>query len=122
MLYFTQLCVTINLGLKKPGYADVAEWQTHQTQNLTRVTSCGFKSHLLHTKNPEISGFFIFMLHFVLHPVLILIIKCYSTACSHNNVYPGLHNLILTIPLDSRIKFRIHNIEVLRIQMFLCDS
>ena len=63
-----------------------------------------------------------FMLHFVLHPVLILIIKCYSTACSHNNVYPGLHNLILTIPLDSRIKFRIHNIEVLRIQMFLCDS
>ncbi len=73
-------------------------------------------------KNPEISGFFIFMLHFVLHSVLILIIKCYSTACSHNNVYPGLHNLILTIPLDSRIKFRIHNIEVLRIQMFLCDS
>ena len=48
--------------------------------------------------------------------------KCYSTACSHNNVYPSLHNLILTIPLDSRIKFRIHNIEVLRIQMFLCDS
>ena len=69
-------------------------------------------------KNPEISGFFIFRLH----PVLILVIKCYSTACRHNNVYPGLHNLILTITLDSRIKFRIHNIEVLRIQMFLCDS
>lgn len=36
MLYFTQLCVTINLGLKKLGYADVAEWQTHQTQNPMR--------------------------------------------------------------------------------------
>ena len=69
-------------------------------------------------KKPRNLGVFIFMLH----PVLILIIKCYSTACSHNNVYPGLHNLILTIPLYSRIKFRIHNIEVLRIQMFLCDS
>ena len=26
-------------------FADVAEWQTHQTQNLTGATSCGFKSH-----------------------------------------------------------------------------
>ena len=26
-------------------YADMAEWQTHKTQNLARVTSCGFKSH-----------------------------------------------------------------------------
>lgn len=48
MLYFTQLCVTINLGLKKLGYADVAEWQTHQTQNLTVATSCGFKSRHRH--------------------------------------------------------------------------
>lgn len=28
--------------------ADVAEWQTHQTQNLAVVTSCGFKSHHPH--------------------------------------------------------------------------
>lgn len=48
MLYFTQLCVTINLGLKKLGYADVAEWQTHQTQNLTGATSCRFKSGRRH--------------------------------------------------------------------------
>ena len=35
--------------------ADVAEWQTHQTQNLAVVTSCGFKSHHPHTflKQPE---------------------------------------------------------------------
>ena len=25
-------------------FADVAEWQTHQTQNLTGATSCRFKS------------------------------------------------------------------------------
>ncbi len=25
--------------------ADVAEWQTHKTQKLAWVTSCGFKSH-----------------------------------------------------------------------------
>ena len=30
--------------------AGVAEWQTHQTQNLTLATVCGFKSHLLHLK------------------------------------------------------------------------
>ena len=30
--------------------AGVAEWQTHQTQNLTVATSCGFKSHLLHNE------------------------------------------------------------------------
>ncbi len=29
-------------------FADVAEWQTHQTQNLTGATSCGFKSHHPH--------------------------------------------------------------------------
>ena len=28
--------------------ADVAEWQTQQTQNLPVVTSCGFKSHHPH--------------------------------------------------------------------------
>ena len=28
--------------------ADVAEWQTHKTQNLAGVTSCGFKSHHPH--------------------------------------------------------------------------
>ena len=28
----------------------MAEWQTHQTQNLTLATVCGFKSHLLHEK------------------------------------------------------------------------
>ena len=28
--------------------AGVAEWQTHQTQNLAMATSCGFKSHLRH--------------------------------------------------------------------------
>ena len=28
--------------------AGVAEWQTHQTQNLTGATSCGFKSRLRH--------------------------------------------------------------------------
>ena len=27
----------------------MAEWQTHQTQNLTGVTSCGFKSHYPHS-------------------------------------------------------------------------
>ena len=31
-------------------YAGMAEWQTHQTQNLTMATSCGFKSHFLHFK------------------------------------------------------------------------
>ncbi len=29
-------------------HADVAEWQTHKTQNLAGVTSCGFKSHHPH--------------------------------------------------------------------------
>ncbi len=28
--------------------AGVAEWQTHQTQNLAMATSCGFKSRLRH--------------------------------------------------------------------------
>ena len=28
--------------------ADMAEWQTQQTQNLPVVTSCGFKSHYPH--------------------------------------------------------------------------
>ena len=28
--------------------ADVAEWQTHQTQNLTAVMLCGFKSRHPH--------------------------------------------------------------------------
>lgn len=28
--------------------AAVAEWQTHKTQNLAGVTSCGFKSHQPH--------------------------------------------------------------------------
>lgn len=36
-------------------FAGVAEWQTHQTQNLTRATSCGFKSHLLHFCPVELS-------------------------------------------------------------------
>lgn len=31
-----------------PIHAGVAEWQTHQTQNLAVATSCGFKSHLRH--------------------------------------------------------------------------
>ena len=30
------------------GRADVAEWQTQQTQNLPVVTSCGFNSHHPH--------------------------------------------------------------------------
>lgn len=68
MLYFTQLCVTINLGLKKLGYADVAEWQTHQTQNLTGATSCRFKSGCRHCqkgrctqgKFPMYSALFVF--------------------------------------------------------------
>ena len=29
--------------------ADVAEWQTHKTQNLAGATSCGFKSHHPHS-------------------------------------------------------------------------
>ena len=34
--------------------ADVAEWQTQQTQNLPVVTSCGFNSHHPHlTYRPE---------------------------------------------------------------------
>ena len=36
-------CYYINC-LERQTNADVAEWQTHQTQNLTRVTSWGFKS------------------------------------------------------------------------------
>ena len=32
--------------------AGVAEWQTHKTQNLAEVTSCGFKSHYPHSKSP----------------------------------------------------------------------
>ena len=31
--------------LKQLIFAGVAEWQTHQTQNLTGATPCGFKSH-----------------------------------------------------------------------------
>lgn len=101
-------------------------------KNWQKINVQRFSANFLFSKNGKCRSItysgdfatlpFIFMLHFMLHPVLILIIKCYSTACSHNNVSPGLHNLILTIPLDSCIKFRIHNIEVLRIQMFLCDS
>ena len=30
----------------------MAEWQTHQTQNLTLATVCGFKSHLLQLVKP----------------------------------------------------------------------
>ena len=30
----------------------MAEWQTHKTQNLAEVTSCGFKSHYPHSKKP----------------------------------------------------------------------
>ena len=73
-------------------------------------------------KKPRNFGVFYFHVAFRVASCTDLNHKCYSTACSHSNVYPGLHNLILTITLDSRIKFRIHNIEVLRIQMFLCDS
>ena len=29
-------------------HAEVAEWQTHGTQNPARATSCGFDSHLRH--------------------------------------------------------------------------
>ncbi len=36
-----------------PIRAGVAEWQTHQTQNLAVATSCGFKSHLRHQRNPH---------------------------------------------------------------------
>ena len=36
--------------------ADVAEWQTHKTQNLAGVTSCGFKSH--HPHFDEVLGLF----------------------------------------------------------------
>ena len=35
--------------------AGVAEWQTHQTQNLTWATTCGFKSHLLYRTEREVS-------------------------------------------------------------------
>ena len=56
-----KMCLQISLicGRLIPGSksAGVAEWQTHQTQNLTRVTSCGFKSHLLHVyENGENTG------------------------------------------------------------------
>ena len=30
----------------------MAEWQTHKTQNLAEVTSCGFKSHYPQSKSP----------------------------------------------------------------------
>ena len=44
-------------------YAGVAEWQTQQTQNLPGVTSCGFKSHLLHfirlTPSPAVEELFV---------------------------------------------------------------
>ena len=69
-------------------------------------------------KKSRISGLFCFRVAFCTD----LNHKCYSTDRSHNSVYPGLNNLILTISLDSCIKFGIHNIEVLRIQMFLCNS
>ena len=35
----------------------MAEWQTHKTQNLAEVTSCGFKSHYPHSKNSTIKDF-----------------------------------------------------------------
>ena len=34
-------------------HADVAEWQTQQTQNLPVVTSCGFKSHHPHLEKEK---------------------------------------------------------------------
>ena len=42
-LHFTDLYARISNVL-----ADVAEWQTQQTQNLPVVTSCGFKSRHPH--------------------------------------------------------------------------
>ena len=73
-------------------------------------------------KKPRNIGVFYFHVAFRVAFCTDLNHKCYSTDRSHNNVYLGLNNLILTISLDSRIKFRIHNIEVLCIQMFLCNS
>ena len=35
----------------------MAEWQTHKTQNLAEVTSCGFKSHYPQSKNSIIKDF-----------------------------------------------------------------
>ena len=32
----------------------MAEWQTHKTQNLAEVTSCGFKSHYPQSKKNSI--------------------------------------------------------------------
>lgn len=44
------LTVIIYFVVRKcPAHADVAEWQTHKTQNLAGATSCGFKSHHPHT-------------------------------------------------------------------------
>lgn len=56
-MHYSNTCVRISLALRNKKlkkltlflpHADVAEWQTHQTQNLTGVTSCGFKSRHPH--------------------------------------------------------------------------
>ena len=46
----------------------MAEWQTHKTQNLAGVTSCGFKSHQPH-KSVKLSesGFTLFVILYSLY-------------------------------------------------------
>lgn len=55
-------------------FADVAEWQTHQTQNLTRATSCGFKSRHPHS----LAGAQVESTEFFLDSVLFLYVEICS--------------------------------------------
>ncbi len=47
--------------------AEVAEWQTHGTQNPARATSCGFDSHLRHQKKRTLKGSFFILKTIISH-------------------------------------------------------
>ena len=48
MIYTITAKIKNNFAFYLIKYAEVAEWQTHKTQNLARATSCGFDPHLRH--------------------------------------------------------------------------
>ena len=68
------ICDRIQRYLKN--FAGVAEWQTQQTQNLSRATSCGFDSHHQHqTKiiRELVRGLFLFVLFFLIFSLFTLL-------------------------------------------------
>ena len=70
-------------------YADVAEWQTQQTQNLPVATSYGFESHHRHTASLTVSGQGSF---FIVRPDFRI-----STACAADHRQKSLHTEFITV-------------------------